>query len=226
MPPNLATEYVRVSNLSKSYAVEQALLRNVSFSLRQGEMVAMMGRSGSGKTTLLNIIGGLDREYSGTVRVNGHRLEDFTDRQLSAYRNQNIGFVFQSFHLLAHLSCLENVCLPGHFSPNCNHAQRIERAHTLLASMDIADKKNQTPNLLSGGQKQRVAIARALFNQPHLLICDEPTGSLDQHAANDIIRLLTQLNQEHQVTVLVVTHDPKVAEATQRVIVIEEGGVQ
>jgi len=218
-----ATEYIKVSHLSKQYTRDQPLLKDLNFSIQQGEMAAIMGRSGSGKTTLLNILGGLDQQYQGNVEINGHALKHFTDRQLSTYRNQEVGFIFQSFHLLGHLNCVENIRLPGYFNPQTTQQQSNQRAHELLALMALPDKAKHTPSQLSGGQKQRIAIARALFNQPTLLICDEPTGSLDQQAAAETMQLLTELNQTHNVTLLIVTHDPAVAAATQRTLMIEDG---
>ena len=221
------SKHIHIVQLENHYPPDQKVLRGVDLSIQRGEMVAIMGRSGSGKTTLLNILGGLDGDYQGSVEVDGQKLNGLNDSQLSLYRNQNVGFVFQSFYLLEHLSCVENIMLPGRFNRCAVDKKTAQnRADELLSLVGIESFAQQTPNRLSGGQKQRVAIARALFNQPKILICDEPTGSLDQRSANEIMALFTTLNTEHEMTLILVTHDATVAAAAQRIIVLDNGFVQ
>ncbi len=221
---------IRVRGLHKSYrsgdGSSQEVLRGVDLDIGRGEFVSVVGRSGSGKTTLLNIIGGLDSDYSGTVEVEGKRLHEMTDLEASAYRNNHVGFVFQSFHLFEYMSCLENVLLPSLFDRK-GVAQKDARARALdlLDQVGIAEKAEQPPMNLSGGQKQRVAIARALFNRPSMMICDEPTGNLDRRSGDAILELFRKLNVEDQITLLIVTHDPLIAEAAGRCVRIEDGVV-
>lgn len=224
---------IRVRGLHKSYrlagarAAELPVLRGVEFDVASGEFVAVVGRSGSGKSTLLGILGGLDTDYTGEVAVGDRELRRLSDRELSAYRNQTIGFVFQSFHLLDHLSCLDNAALPALFRRGERTARAAleQRAHTLLEQVGIADKAQARPSTLSGGQKQRLAIARALFHDPRLLICDEPTGNLDSTSAAAVLQLFTDLCKRSGVTLLIVTHDPAIAAAADRVIELRDGQV-
>lgn len=202
------------------------VLRGASLTLAGGELVALVGRSGSGKSTLLAVLGGLDREYSGRVQVFGQDLSMLSDAQLSQLRNERIGFVFQSFHLLDHLSALENVLLPNAFSAQpLPYAAACERAREALSRVDLADRATARPPELSGGQKQRVALARALFFRPQLLLCDEPTGNLDVDTGGKIIELFHTLNQREGLTLLLVTHEPRVAAVARRVLRIEAGQI-
>jgi ABC-type lipoprotein export system ATPase subunit len=202
------------------------VLRGASLSLARGELVALVGRSGSGKSTLLSVLGGLDREYSGQVRVFDQELSTLSDAQISQLRNERIGFVFQSFHLLDHLTALENVLLPNTFAATpLSPALASERAREALSRVDLADRASALPPTLSGGQKQRVALARALFFRPQLLLCDEPTGNLDVDTGQKIIELFRTLNQREGLTLLLVTHEPRVAAVASRVLRIEAGQV-
>ena len=219
---------IQLREVSKRYpgALEdEYALRSVSFSIEEGELVAIIGTSGSGKTTLLNLIGGLDRGYEGSVSVGGATLESLSDEELSALRNQKIGFVFQHFSLLDHLSALDNVMLPVRFqrgpSAMSDEAARA-RAKELLERFGLGDKLTQRPPQLSGGQKQRIAIARALFFEPSLLLCDEPTGSLDQETGRQIIETFQRLNNEG-LTVIIITHEERVSRAAKRMIRVEDG---
>lgn len=219
---------IRLTDVHKSYpgtaATEQAL-RGVSLTIEAGELVAIIGTSGSGKTTLLNIIGGLDRAYSGKVEVLGHDLAALSDAALSDVRNREIGFVFQHFSLLDHLNAVENVVLPARF---CRGKPPVDdprsRAEQALRSLGLGEKLHERPTSLSGGQKQRVAIARALLFEPRLLLCDEPTGSLDTVTGEQIIRTIQRLNAEGY-TVVIITHETRVSDACRRIIRIEDGRI-
>jgi ABC-type lipoprotein export system ATPase subunit len=197
-------------------------LDGVNFAIRQGEMAAVMGPSGSGKSTLLNMIGGLDRPTSGQVLIDGQDLA--TIRNLDAFRAKMVGFVFQLHNLLPTLTALENVEVPMRGQPISHRLQR-ERARELLALTGLADRMNYLPSQLSGGQRQRVAIARALANRPRLILADEPTGNLDTAAGEEIMGLLADLNQSQQTTVIIVTHDRRVARTTDRILTMRDGRI-
>ena len=218
--------------LSKSYGQGGALthvLKDVSFEIPTGQFVAIMGTSGSGKTTLLNIMGGLDTDFQGSVTLDQtHRLESMSERELARQRNENFGFIFQQFHLLSHLSALENITLPDFFQRGDKHKQRSpedarKRALSLLDQIGLLHKQNARPTELSGGQKQRVAIARALYNEPHILFCDEPTGSLDRETGEQIMNLFKTLNDEQELTLIVVTHEEHIARMASRILRLEDG---
>jgi putative ABC transport system ATP-binding protein len=182
-----------------------------------------MGRSGSGKSTLLHVLGGLDREYRGSVQLFGQELLRLSDQKLSLLRNAKIGFVFQSFHLLDHISCVENVLLPNAFAESPLPRRRAhEQAREALFRVGLSDRWQARPSELSGGQKQRVAIARALLFAPELLLCDEPTGNLDAHTGQQIIELFGRLNQDG-LTLLLVTHELRVAQAARRILRLSDG---
>lgn len=219
---------IRLTDVKKSYpgtAATEYALRGVSLTIDEGELVAIVGTSGSGKTTLLNIIGGLDRAYEGKAEVMGRDLARLSDAELSDLRNREIGFVFQHFSLLDHLDAVENVRLPARFSrgkaPVDDPAARAEES---LRSLGLGDKLRAKPTSLSGGQKQRVAIARALLFKPRLLLCDEPTGSLDTVTGEQIIETFQQLNAEGY-TVVIITHEARVSDACRRIIRIEDGQI-
>lgn len=220
---------IRARGVHKSYwsgKSELPVLRGVDLDVADGEFVALVGRSGSGKSTLLGILGGLDSDYRGEVQVGGQDLRGLSDARLSAYRNRSIGFVFQAFHLLDHLSCLDNVALPALFvrdGTGLSDRESEARALTLLERVGIPEKATARPSTLSGGQKQRLAIARALFHRPALLIGDEPTGNLDSGTAQEVLAMFTALCRDDKVTLVMVTHDPVVARAADRVIEIRDG---
>lgn len=225
---------IEIRGLSKRYlsaAESEWALRDISITIERGEMVAIKGTSGSGKTTLLNLIGGLDRDYQGELIFEGRDRSIMTEKELSQLRNQEIGFIFQHFSLLDHLTVLDNVLLPSMLAPKKVSDrvrpylnQPVDRALELLERVGLASKRDVSPTTLSGGQKQRVAIARALFFNPHLLLCDEPTGSLDTHTGQQIITLFQDLNQAGY-TVVMITHEDRVSSAAQRVITLEDGQV-
>jgi ABC-type lipoprotein export system ATPase subunit len=233
VPPDGSSDLViQLRDVHKSYgsgAGRTAVLRGVSLDLQKGEIVALVGQSGSGKSTLLNIVGGLDTaDKAGAVKVLGLDYTTASDRELAALRNGKIGFVFQAFNLLDHLSCLGNVMLPAAFSPRGGKAERTsvtERATESLRRVGLGDLAHRHPMELSGGQKQRVAIARALFHRPVLLLCDEPTGNLDTDTGREVIELFTDINQRDGVTLLIVTHEERVSSAASRVVRIEDGRI-
>ncbi len=224
-----ASPLIALEGVRKRYG-EVEVLRGVSLSVATGQLVAVTGRSGSGKSTLLQLIGGLDRGYSGTIRVAGEELGRLDDRSLAALRATRIGFVFQAFHLLDHLTVRENVRLPGFFAPSPSSAQALlgeeglRIADEVLARVEMTAFADARPSALSGGQRQRVAIARALFGRPSLLLCDEPTGNLDAQTGEGVIRLFGDLNRGG-MTILIVTHEDRVAEAATRIVRIAEGQV-
>ncbi len=197
-------------------------LRQATLDIRQGEYVAITGPSGSGKSTLANLIAGLDTPNEGTITVGGLELATATDRQHSRYRSQTVGFVFQSFNLQAHLTVLENVMLPLVIA-GVKATERSDRAIECLQMVDLADRANQMVNKLSGGQRQRVSIARALANRPRLLIADEPTGNLDSVNGESVMKTLTELNRDLGITLLLITHDARIAASAPRVIELVDG---
>jgi putative ABC transport system ATP-binding protein len=201
----------------------QLVLRGLSLQVQKGELLALIGRSGSGKSTLLHILGGLDRRFRGRVVVHGHDLATLDERRLAHFRNREVGFVFQSFNLLDHLSVRENVALPCYFAAG-EFAEADANALLALKRVGMADKADAHPAELSGGQKQRVAIARALFHRPALLLCDEPTGNLDSETGQHMIALFQQLHREGQ-TLVIVTHEERVATVATRVVRLEDGRI-
>jgi putative ABC transport system ATP-binding protein len=205
-------------------AVVQAL-RGVSFAVAPGEMVAIVGPSGSGKSTLLHLLGALDRPTEGTVRFSGRDVAALSDSELAALRNAEIGFVFQQFQLLARTSAIANVALPLVYA-GVPRAQRKERARSALASVGLAHRLEHRPAQLSGGEQQRVAIARALVTRPRVILADEPTGNLDTATGDEIMRLLQELNSEHGVALVVITHDLDVAGRAPRRISIRDGLIE
>ena len=215
---------VEARELSKIYGdgAEVRALDGVDLAVGDGEMVAVMGPSGSGKSTLLNMIGGLDRPTGGQVTIDGQDLA--TVRNLDTFRAQTVGFVFQLHNLLPTLTALENVEVPMRGQPIRGQARR-ERAKELLTLVGLADRMKHLPAQLSGGERQRVAIARALANQPHLILADEPTGNLDTTAGGEIMRLLADLNLSQRTTIVVVTHDRRVARATDRILTMRDGRI-
>jgi putative ABC transport system ATP-binding protein len=200
------------------------VLRGIDLSIADGDFVALMGPSGSGKTTLLNLIGGLDQPSAGRVEIAGHRLDALSTAQLSRWRAANVGFVFQFYNLLPMLSAQRNVELPLLLT-SLKGAERRRRALIALELVGLADRARHRPGELSGGQEQRVAIARAVVSDPRLLVCDEPTGDLDRHTADEILGLLQRLNREHGKTIVMVTHDPKAAEYARRRIHLDKGAL-
>lgn len=217
-------QVISLSDIRKSYGegnAKTAVLQGVSFDVKKGEFLALIGQSGSGKSTLLNIIGGLDKADSGDVEVLGVNFHKASEKRVARLRNTDIGFVFQAFNLLEHLTCLGNVTLPSLFSTNQSHI--VDRGMDSLRRVGLADLAHRTPGELSGGQKQRVAIARALFNKPSLLLCDEPTGNLDSETGKDVIDFFRTLNEDEGVTLIIVTHERRVSSVARRIITIRDG---
>ncbi len=211
---------IRLEGVQKSYGA-QPVLRDVALSVEPGELVSLVGRSGSGKSTLLHIMGGLDRRYAGRATVLGHDLHALDDARLARFRNREVGFVFQAFNLLDHLTARENVKLPAYFTDG-DTAGADERAVAALERVGIGDKAESRPSALSGGQKQRVAIARALYHTPKLLLCDEPTGNLDSETGAQIIELFRALNKDG-LTLVIVTHEERVSSVASRVLRLVDG---
>ncbi|HEY1585396.1 MAG TPA: ABC transporter ATP-binding protein [Polyangia bacterium] len=211
---------IRLESVAKSYGA-QPVLRDVSLAVDPGELLSLVGRSGSGKSTLLHVMGGLDRRYTGKATVLGHDLHALDDRHLSRFRNREVGFVFQAFNLIDHVSARENVKLPAYFTDG-DTSGADARAVEALGRVGIADKAESRPSALSGGQKQRVAIARALYRAPKLLLCDEPTGNLDSETGAQIIDLFRALNKDG-LTLVIVTHEERVSSVASRVLKLEDG---
>jgi putative ABC transport system ATP-binding protein len=217
---------IELRSLAKSYPPREPggkrteLFRTLDLEVARGEFVAVEGQSGTGKSSLLHILGGLDREYAGEVKILGRDLRGLDDRALSALRHAQIGFVFQSFNLLSSLSALENVLLPDFFGEGVSDARA--RATEALSTVGLSDKASARPTALSGGERQRVAIARALVGRPPLLLADEPTGNLDARTGQGIIDLFQRLHREG-MTLLVVTHEKRMSRAASRVLVLERG---
>ncbi len=204
------------------------VLRGIDLDVAAGEFVSIIGPSGSGKSTLLHAIGGLDRDFTGEVEVGGRSLQALSDTALSDYRNRVVGFVFQAFYLLPHLTVLENVALPALFARGdrlVDDTAARARAQEVLDQVELGTRGDSKPTMLSGGQRQRVAIARALFHRPQLMLCDEPTGNLDSKMGAQIVALFQRLNRDSGITVLIVTHDPRISAATARTLRVEDGRV-
>ncbi|ADX24361.1 ABC transporter ATP-binding protein [Streptococcus dysgalactiae subsp. equisimilis] len=224
--PDDKKELMRLTNIVKSYRNgEQDLkvLKDINLTVYEGEFLAIMGPSGSGKSTLMNIIGLLDRATSGDYVLNGTEVEVLSDRKLAQVRNEEIGFVFQQFFLLAKLNALQNVELPLIYA-GVSVSKRRERAKKFLEKVELGMRMKHLPSELSGGQKQRVAIARALVNNPSIILADEPTGALDTKTGQQIMELLTELNQEGK-TIIMVTHEPEIADFATRKIIIRDGEI-
>ena len=225
----MSEKVVDVKDVMKTYQmgeVQVHALRGLSMSVEKGEVVAIMGPSGSGKSTLMNILGCLDRPTSGMYVLNGEKVEDMEDDQLAEVRNRQIGFIFQSYNLLSRSTAIANVTLPTRYRKNNGHGDPAEMAKELLTRVGLGDRMNHKPFEMSGGQQQRVAIARALVNDPAIVLADEPTGNLDSKSGDEIMDLLLGLNKERGVTLIIVTHDPKIGKLTDRTIQILDGRIQ
>ncbi len=225
----MAEAIISLTKVNKYYGHgggRQQVLHDVTLTINHGDFISIVGTSGSGKTTLLNIVGGLDRRYDGSCTVDGKLVEKLDDKRLARLRNETLGFVFQSFNLMEHLTCWENVALSAFFQgSNIPSGQVYKRAVEVLERFGLHDKIHSHPANLSGGQKQRVAIARALYNKPKILLCDEPTGNLDSKTGDDVIELFKSLNREDGITLLVITHEERVSRATDRSIQLEDGRI-
>ena len=221
----MSSGVLQATDVCKTYHLggrELPVLRGVNLELKQGEFVALQGASGSGKSTLLQLLGGLDRPTSGIIRFKGEPLRLQTAQQAAIFRGQNVGFVFQAYHLLPDLDALENIMLPAQVQRTSVLTSR-NRGMDLLASVGLKDRMDHRPSELSGGEQQRVAIARALMNEPEIVLADEPTGNLDSNTEAGIIDLLKKLHKERNLTLLVATHDDIVAAEAQRVERLVDG---
>ncbi|WP_236219309.1 ABC transporter ATP-binding protein [Pseudomonas rhodesiae] len=219
---------ISLHGIGKRYQLagqELAILNDVCLCIARGDSCGILGASGSGKSTLLNILGLLDLPNCGQYHFAGHNIFSASPDELATIRNQQIGFVFQSFNLLPRLSALDNVALPLSYRGVSRHAS-VEQAQRMLEQVGLAERAHHRPADLSGGQRQRVAIARALVGNPSVILADEPTGNLDSGTAQDIMNLLLALNREQQVTLVIVTHDPQIAERLKRKILVRNGVVQ
>jgi ABC-type lipoprotein export system ATPase subunit len=219
---------IELRNLSKTYdlgEVKVLALKRVSLEIREGEFVALIGPSGSGKSTLMNTLGCLDRPTEGSYRLAGEEVAGLKVDQLAQIRNQQIGFIFQNFNLLARTTALENVEVPLLYNRGCPRRQRRRRAVEMLQRVGLGNRLGHRPNQLSGGQQQRVAIARALINRPPILLCDEPTGNLDTRTGREIMTLFRELNESEGLTVILVTHDLEIARRARRALVLVDGEV-
>jgi putative ABC transport system ATP-binding protein len=217
-------QIISLAEIKKSYFIKEnefPILKGIDFSIKKGEFVSLMGPSGSGKSTLLNIIGALDKPTSGQYYIQNKLVSDLSSDQLADIRNRYIGFIFQNFNLIPTLSSLENVALPSFYTGQQNY----DRAKELLNLVGLKGLFNNKPNELSGGQRQRVAIARALINDPEFILADEPTGNLDSTTGKEIMDLVLSLNKKYHKTILMVTHDPHLAQLTHRVIYLKDGRI-
>ena len=218
---------ISTENLEKHYEVgpeKVFALKGIDLSIKKGEFVSIMGPSGSGKTTLMNIIGCLDSPSKGDYFLNGKLVSDLSDDELAKIRNQEIGFIFQSFNLLARNSALSNVLLPTKYA-GLDGKKSLSIAKEMLELVGLSDRTDHTPSELSGGQQQRVAIARALVNRPSIIFADEPTGNLDSKTGQDVMNLLKDLNNNGQ-TIIIITHEDNIANQSNRIIKIKEGLIE
>ncbi len=216
---------IQLNNIVKSYPIgkrELKVLQGVNLNIDRGEMVAIMGPSGSGKSTLLNVIGLLDRPTSGSYVLDGKEVSRLGSRELARVRGQKIGFIFQSFNLLPDLTAIGNVLLGQKYAGKTD--ERV--AKEALVKIGLADRIHHRPNELSGGEQQRVAVARALAKDPPLILADEPTGNLDSRSSKEIMTILSSLHTEHNITLVMITHDPNIARYCQRIIHIQDGQIE
>ena len=216
---------IRLTSVDKVYRtsqIETVALSNINLEVTEGEFISVMGPSGSGKTTLLNILGLLDVPTRGTVRLNGGEINSYRDRDVARVRNREIGFVFQTYHLIADLSVVDNVEIPLLYRRLWGRERR-RLALEALEKVGLSSRVHHFPSQLSGGQQQRVAIARAIGGQPRILLADEPTGTLDSQMGDEIMEIITSLNQQEKTTVIMVTHDPRLAALTERVVRLFDG---
>ena len=212
---------IKLTGIRKSFGCLE-VLKGIDLQINEGEFVSIVGASGAGKTTLLQIIGTLDTAHEGEVVINGVEIKRLSDKQLSAFRNKQLGFVFQFHQLLPEFTALENVCIPGYIARR-DSKEVEEKAKELLTKLGLQDRFHHKPNELSGGEKQRVAVARALINDPKLILADEPSGSLDSGNKKELHSLLRKLCNEYGLTILLVTHDSDLTKVSDRVITMQDG---
>lgn len=219
---------IRLNNIYKKYFEgkenELEILHGINLEVYDGEFVAIVGESGSGKSTLMNIIGALDKPTSGEYYLNDINILDIKDREISKIRNKQIGFVFQTFNLIGRMNAYKNIELPMIYA-GVNQKIREKRVNELLEKVDMKERRTHQPNELSGGQKQRIAIARALANTPSIILADEPTGALDSKTSRDVMDLFHHLHKENSITIVLITHNQKLAEECDRVITISDGNI-
>ena len=218
------SEYIKIQNLCREYRPSKKVLvealRGLTFSVKKGEMISLVGSSGSGKSTFLNILGGLDWNYSGDIYIEGKNIRNYDQNY---YRRFIVGTIFQQFHLIPSLTVEENILLPTKFQKNISKQKLNERLEYILNETGLSDRRKHYPNELSGGQAQRVAIARAIIDSPKIILADEPTGNLDSKTGNMIINLLRSLNKQEGMTTIIVTHDSKIANQTDRTVTLVDG---
>jgi len=214
---------IEVQNIHKSFG-QLEVLKGIDFSVNKGEIVSIIGKSGAGKTTLLQIIGTLDRPDSGKILIDNTDVFALGEKQLSAFRNRHIGFIFQFHQLLPEFTALENVMMPALIAGQSRH-QAEEKAKDLLCQLGLSERMTHKPNQLSGGEKQRVAAARAMMMSPDIILADEPSGSLDEQNKNELHQLLMRLKQQFGQTILIVTHDKELAQISDRIIEIQDGKI-
>jgi len=223
-------DFIELHDINKTYRlgeVDLPVLKGISLRVARGELLALMGASGSGKSTLMNILGCLDHPTSGEYLFDGRAISGYTAKERARLRNRMIGFVFQSFNLLARMTAFENVLMPLMYCRDRLSERQMERRTAeLLEKVGLADRHHHRPSQLSGGEQQRVAIARSLVNSPQVLFADEPTGNLDSRTSEEILALFQQLNQTDGITLIVVTHDPGVAQYAQRTVRIKDGLIE
>ena len=227
MAKNMKNKVLDVNDLHVSfdtYAGEVQAVRGVTFQLHEGEVLAIVGESGSGKSTLMNIIGVLDKPTKGTYILDGVNIHEARDNQLAAIRNQKIGFVFQTYNLIGRQSALKNVELPMLYA-GVPGGERVRRAKEWLTRVGMGDRMRHQPNELSGGQKQRVAIARAMVNEPALILADEPTGALDSETSRVVMDLFHEMHERYHKTIVLITHNPALAQECQRVLTLKDGRI-
>ena len=220
-------EIIKIEDLTREFimgAETVRALRGISFTIHEGEFVTIMGSSGSGKSTLLNILGCLDRPTAGIYEIDGVKMKDLSRNQLATIRNEKIGFIFQSYNLLARTSALENVELPLFYNSKVSSEERRESAIKAIKMVGLSDRMDHTPSQLSGGQQQRVAIARSLVNNPVMILADEATGNLDTRTAYEIMSIFQELNKQG-ITIVFVTHEPDIALFSNRTIVLKDGNI-
>ena len=211
------------TNIVKNYGI-LPILKGVDIQITKGEIVSIVGSSGAGKSTLLHILGTLDRADEGAISLDGQRIEELSGRKLSAFRNKNIGFVFQFHHLLPEFTALENVCIPGWIAGR-KKKEIIERATQLLTTLGLSARLESKPQQLSGGEQQRVAVARALINNPSIIMADEPTGNLDSANAKELHQLFIDLRNQFNQTFLIVTHNEELAQMSDRILQMKDGRI-
>lgn len=212
---------LKATKIIKNYG-ELQVLKGVDIEINKGEIVSIIGASGAGKSTLLHILGTLDKADSGDIMLNGERVDKLSGKNLAAFRNKNIGFIFQFHHLLPEFTAVENVCIPGWIGGK-NKSATEKRAKELLEKLGLSHRLNNKPGQLSGGEQQRVAVARALINNPAIIMADEPTGNLDSANANEMHQLFINLRNEFQQTFLIVTHNEELARMSDRILQMKDG---